>query len=65
MPSYRVTIRYGAPRARYEVLDLDAEDLRAALRLAADRLTDEVAASAELAEARRQVDPDERGYIDA
>ena len=65
MPSYRVTIRYGAPRARYEVLDLEAEDLRAALRAAADQLSEEVAATAELAEARRQVDPDERGYIDS
>ena len=62
MPSYRVTIRYGAPRARYEVLDLEAADLPAALVAAAERLSGEVAATAELAEVRRQTEPDEREY---
>jgi hypothetical protein len=62
MPSYRVTFRYGAPRARYEVLDVDAEDLRGAMREAADRVTDAVAASAELVEVRAQTDPEDREY---
>jgi hypothetical protein len=62
MPSYRVTIRYGAPRARYEILDVDAPDLPAALIASAERLTPEVAATAELAEIRRQADPDAREY---
>ena len=62
MPSYRVTIRYGAPRALYEVLDLDAPDLRGALAAAAERLPEEIAGSAELAEVRRQADPDAREY---
>lgn len=62
MPSYRVTIRWGAPRARYEVLDLDAPDLRGALAAAADRLPAEVAETGELAEVRRQVDPEARAY---
>ena len=62
MPHYRVTIRFGAPRARYKVLDLEAEDLRAALRRAAAEMPEEVADSAELAEIRRQADPDRRQF---
>lgn len=62
MPSYRVTFRYGAPRALYEVLDVDAEDLRAAMRTAADRVPEQVAASAELVEVRVQRDPEEREF---
>lgn len=62
MPHYRVTIRFGAPRAQYEMLDVEAEDLRAALREAASKLSEQVAATAELAEVRRQRAPDEREY---
>ena len=62
MPSYRVTVRWGAPRALYEVIDVEASDLRAALTAAAERIPDEVAGSAELAEVRRQVGPDDREY---
>lgn len=62
MPHYRVTIRFGAPRARYEVLDLEAEDLRAALTSAAERLPAEVSETAELAELRLQPDPDTREF---
>lgn len=63
MPTYRVTFRYGAPRARYEVLDIQAEDLRAALREAASRMPEEVSATAELAELRRLRPPDERSMM--
>lgn len=62
MPSYRVTFRYGAPRALYEILDIDADDLRAAMREAADTVTDDVADTAELVEVRVQTDPDAREY---
>lgn len=62
MPSYRATFRYGGSRPQYEMLDIEAEDLRAALTLAAERLSDEVAETAELVEIRRQTDPDEREY---
>lgn len=64
MPTYRVTFRYGAPRALYEVLDVDAVDLRTAMRTAADRVSDQVAATAELVEVRVQRDPDEREYTE-
>lgn len=62
MPSYRVTFRYGAPRALYDVMDIDAADLRAAMRAAADQVRDEVADSAELVEVRVQTDPEEREF---
>ncbi len=62
MPIYRVTIRHGAPRVLYEVLDVDASDLRGALLAAAQRMHEDVAATADLAEIRVQVDPDEREY---
>lgn len=62
MADYRITIRYGGMPPRYEILDLKAPDLRAALAEAADRLGDEVAASADLAEIRVQMDPDDRRY---
>ena len=62
MPSYRVTFRYGGPRALYEILDIEAADLRAAMRAAADRVPAEVAATAELVEVRSQTDPAERAY---
>lgn len=62
MPSYRVTFRYGAPRALYEVLDIDAAELREAMRTAADRVPESVAESAELVEVRVQRDPEEREF---
>ena len=62
MPSYRATFRYGGSRPRYEMLDVEAADLRAALIAAAERVPEAVAASAELVEVRRQVDPDQREY---
>ncbi len=62
MPSYRATFRYGGSRPRYEMLDVEAADLRAALIAAAERVSDDVAASAELVEVRRQADPDAREY---
>ena len=62
MPSYRATFRYGGPRPQYAMLDIEAADLRAALRSAADWLADEVAETAELVEVRRQTEPEEREY---
>ncbi len=65
MPSYRITIRYGGPPSRYEVLDVDASDLREALQAAAGRLSDEVAGTADIAEVRAQAAPDDRAYVEA
>lgn len=62
MPSYRATFRYGGQRPRYEMLDLEAADLRSALRSAAEQVSDAAAETAELVEIRRQADPEERVY---
>ena len=62
MPSFRATFRYGGSQPRYEMLDIEAADLRAALAAAAERLSDEVAETAELVEIRLQTDPDAREY---
>ena len=62
MPSYRATFRYGGARPQYEMLDIEAENLRSALRSAADRLNETVAATAELVEIRVQTNPDQREY---
>jgi hypothetical protein len=62
MPNYRVTVRWGRPRHQYHVHDVEATSLRDALREAADRLPDEVSASADLAEVRLMGDPDRREY---
>lgn len=60
MPTYRMTLRFGAPRHQYDVIDIDAPSLRAALRQAADQFPDGADATADLLEVRRLVDPDER-----
>ncbi len=62
MPSYRATFRYGGSRPQYEMLDIEAEDLRAALAEAAERVSEEAAETAELVEVRLQTDPEEREY---
>jgi hypothetical protein len=64
MPTYRATFRYGGSRPQYEMLDIEAEDLRAALVEAADRVSEEAAATAELVEVRRQTEPEEREYVE-
>jgi hypothetical protein len=60
MPLYRVTIRFGSPKQQYHVLDLTANSLREAMRMAAEQYPEAAAEQADLVEIRRQVDPDER-----
>jgi hypothetical protein len=60
MPLYRVTIRFGSPKQQYHVLDLSANSLREAMRMAAAEYPEAAAENADLVEIRRQVDPDER-----
>jgi hypothetical protein len=64
MPDYRITIRWGGTPPRYEIVDLRAADLRAALTGAADRLSPEMAESADLAEIRIQPAPERREYTE-
>lgn len=62
MADYRITIRFGSGPPRYEILDLSAPDLRAALTEAAGRIDDEMAATADLAEIRVHMSPDHRQF---
>lgn len=61
MPSYRATIRYGEPQT-YEMVDVRAADLRAALREVEAAFPEAAVATADLVEIRRMVSPDEREY---
>lgn len=62
MALFRVTIRYGEPRQRYEMLDIEADDVTDALRRLAASFPADAAATADLVEVRRQTAPDERAY---
>ena len=62
MNRYRITIRFGATRPQYRVLDVEAPTLRVALQRAADEFPEEAEATADLVEIRRQVEPDAREY---
>jgi predicted Zn-dependent peptidase len=62
MALYRVTIRFGAPKQQYHIEDVPANSLREAMRLAAERFPDAAFESADLAEIRRQVEPEERSF---
>jgi hypothetical protein len=64
MPVYRVTIRYGHPRSQYAVLDVEGASLAEALRRTADQLPPDAATSADLAEIRLQLEPEEREYTE-
>ena len=56
-------MRYGARYQRYHTLEVDAPDVREALREAADQVGDEVAGEADLVEIRLAVDPGARSYL--
>ena len=62
MPLYRVTIRFGSPKQQYHMDDIHASSLRDALRLAAERFPDVAMPSADLAEVRRQAEPEARVF---
>jgi hypothetical protein len=62
MIHYRVTIRFGAPRQQYHVLDVHATSLREALRRSAELYPAEAEATGDLVEIRVQRDPESREY---
>lgn len=65
MPNFQLTVRYGATAKRYFMAQVEAPQLAAALRLAADALPDEVMREADLAELRPAPDPEaERPWLD-
>ncbi|MCI0434035.1 MAG: hypothetical protein L0271_10330 [Gemmatimonadetes bacterium] len=51
MPAYRITIRWGRPQ-RYHIEDVEAPELREALRIAMERFPDGARQTADLAEIR-------------
>jgi hypothetical protein len=61
MPSFRLTVRHGAPQ-RYHVVDIDAADLHDAVRRAAQHVPAGADARADLVEIRLQADPTQREY---
>ena len=63
MPLYRATIRFGEPRQKYHVIDISANSLREAMRIAAEQYPDAAADGADLVEIRRQRDPEERDVV--
>lgn len=60
MTQYRVTIRFGSPRQQYHVMDLTANSLREAMRMATEDFPEAALQDADLMEIRRQIEPDER-----
>lgn len=60
MTQYRVTIRFGSPRQQYHVMDLTANSLREAMRMATEEFPEAALQDADLMEIRRQMQPDER-----
>ena len=61
--NFQVTVRYGTRYQRYHTLEVAGDDVREALRAAAEAIPDEVASHADLVEMRPTVDPDERRYL--
>ncbi|HEX2167031.1 MAG TPA: hypothetical protein VHG09_07290 [Longimicrobiales bacterium] len=61
MTQYRVTIRFGSPRQQYHVMDLSANSLREAMRMATEDFPEAALSDADLMEIRRQTQPEERG----
>lgn len=62
MALFRVTIRYGEPRQRYEVLDIEADDMPDALRRLTASYPADAQTTSDLVEVRRQTVPEERAY---
>jgi hypothetical protein len=62
MPHFRITIRHGTPQ-RHHMVDIEAEDLRAAAVHAVEQFPDPAAGEADLLEIRRLNDPEARSYV--
>lgn len=56
MPTYRMTLRHGAPGKRYHVVDLDAPDIRAALMQAVNAFPPDGERTGDLIEIRVHVE---------
>jgi hypothetical protein len=60
---YQVTVRHGRQRQRYHTFVVEAVDIGAATRVAAEQMPVEIAQEADLVELRLAIDPDERSYV--
>ena len=60
MTTYQITVRYGRRYQRYHTFTVDAGDVAAALRQAAENVPGDVLPEADLVELRVAVDPDAR-----
>ena len=63
MSAFHVTVRYGSPSHRYQTLDVDAEDIGAALTEIRALLSPQTVETADLIEVRRGVDPESREFL--
>lgn len=63
MPTFQITIRFGAGPKRYHTQSIRAADLREAARRAVAEMSDEMAGEGDLMEIRPAVDPDDRSYV--
>lgn len=63
MTHYQITVRFGPRVKRYHTLQVEAPDVRDALRRVADDLPDEIVPEVDLVELRIAVDPEERSYV--
>jgi hypothetical protein len=62
MRVFRMMVRWGVGQHQYHMVDLRAESLPEALRAGAAQLPADVAASADLAEIRVRVEPQQRAF---
>lgn len=63
MPRFSVTVRHGREGYRYHTSEVEAADLAAALRAAAEELPHDVRDTADLVEIRRAPEAEERSYL--
>lgn len=62
MTTFRMTLRHGAPGKRYHVVDIEADNLRAAMTQAVNAFPPGAESSADLVEIRVHVEPEQRHY---
>lgn len=60
---FKVTVRYGGARKRYHLVSVTARNVREAMRLAVEDISDEIAAEADLVEIRPAPQPEGRTYL--
>ena len=62
MTIYRMTLRHGTPARRYHVVDIEADNIRAAMMQAVNAFPPDGEGTGDLIEIRVHVDPEQRNY---